>query len=72
MNKNGYVDSRHNVIIASERMEEYHEYAQKLLANGYGYVCQCSSERTFVSLEKQRKIVLVEIKKILRQNRFGK
>ena len=32
------------VIIASERMEEYHKYAQKLLANGYGYVCQCSSE----------------------------
>ena len=31
-------------IKASERMPIYMEYASKLLSEGYGYVCECSSD----------------------------
>ena len=34
----------HRIVIASERMNEYHSYAKKMLTNGYGYVCTCSAE----------------------------
>ena len=31
----------HRIVIASERMEKYHEYAAKMLEGGFGYVCTC-------------------------------
>ena len=34
----------HRIVIASERMEHYHEYAKKMLEGGFGYVCTCSAE----------------------------
>lgn len=34
----------HRIIIASERMDKYHEYAGKMLQGGFGYVCTCSAE----------------------------
>ncbi len=34
----------HRVVVASERMEHYHEYAGKMLDGGFGYVCTCSAE----------------------------
>jgi len=32
------------IVIASERMEFYHDYARKMLDSGFGYVCTCSGE----------------------------
>lgn len=32
------------IVIASERMDRYHEYAAKMLEGGFGYVCTCSGE----------------------------
>ena len=34
----------HRIVIASERMELYHEYAKKMIDGGFGYVCTCSAE----------------------------
>ena len=34
----------HRIVIASERMEYYHEYAKKMIEAGFGYVCTCSAE----------------------------
>ena len=34
----------HRIVIASERMEYYHEYAKKMIEGGFGYVCTCSAE----------------------------
>lgn len=34
----------HRIVIASERMDKYHEYAIKMLEGGFGYVCTCSAE----------------------------
>ena len=34
----------HRIVIASERMEHYHEYAHKMLDGEFGYVCTCSAE----------------------------
>ena len=34
----------HRIVIASERMDKYHEYADKMLEGGFGYVCTCSAE----------------------------
>jgi glutamyl-tRNA synthetase len=34
----------HRIVIASERMEEYHEHARQMLASGFGYVCTCPAE----------------------------
>ena len=34
----------HRIVIASERMDKYHEYAHKMLEGGFGYVCTCSAE----------------------------
>jgi glutamyl-tRNA synthetase len=34
----------HRIVIASERMPQYYEYAIKMLNEGFGYVCQCSGE----------------------------
>lgn len=34
----------HRVVIASDRMDQYHHYAEQMLENGFGYVCQCSGE----------------------------
>ena len=34
----------HRIVIASERMDKYHEYATKMLEGGFGYVCTCSAE----------------------------
>ena len=34
----------HRIIIASERMGEYHEYLKILLQKNFGYVCTCTSE----------------------------
>ena len=32
------------IVIASERMEAYHEHAVRLLSEGHGYVCTCPAE----------------------------
>jgi glutamyl-tRNA synthetase len=34
----------HRIVIASERMAEYHHHATMMLEQGFGYVCNCSSE----------------------------
>ncbi|MGB2451725.1 MAG: glutamate--tRNA ligase, partial [Candidatus Poseidoniaceae archaeon] len=34
----------HRIVIASERMDKYHEYAVKMIEGGFGYVCTCSAE----------------------------
>ena len=34
----------HRVIIASERMAEYHSYAEEMISLGHCYVCTCSAE----------------------------
>ena len=34
----------HRIVIASERMDKYHEYAVKMLEGGFGYVCTCCAE----------------------------
>lgn len=34
----------HRIVIASERMDKYHEFASKMLEGGFGYVCTCSAE----------------------------
>ena len=34
----------HRIVIASERMEHYHEYAHKMLDGEFGYVGTCSAE----------------------------
>ena len=32
------------VVIASDRIEIYHDHAQKMLENGFGYVCRCTAD----------------------------
>ena len=32
------------IVIASDRIETYYEYAKKMLESDFGYVCSCSSE----------------------------
>ena len=32
------------VVVASDRMEQYYEHAQRMLNEGFGYVCRCSAE----------------------------
>ena len=34
----------HRLVIASERMDVYHEHIGKMLSGGFGYVCTCSAE----------------------------
>ena len=34
----------HKVVLASDRMDNYHSYAQKMLEDGFGYVCQCTGD----------------------------
>ncbi len=34
----------HRIVIASERMEQYHQHAKKMIDGGFGYVCTCSAE----------------------------
>lgn len=34
----------HRIVIASEQMPHYYEYAVSMLERGFGYVCQCSGE----------------------------
>ena len=34
----------HRIVIASDRMEFYHDYAHKMLVAGFGYVCTCSAD----------------------------
>lgn len=34
----------HRIVIASERMQEYHAHAKKMIEGGFGYVCTCSAE----------------------------
>ena len=34
----------HRVVIASERMQHYHDYAKKMIEGGFGYVCTCSAD----------------------------
>lgn len=34
----------HRIIYASDRIEQYYSYAEKMLDGGFGYVCQCSAE----------------------------
>ena len=34
----------HRVIIASDRMDKYHDYTVKMIKGGFGYVCTCSAE----------------------------
>jgi glutamyl-tRNA synthetase len=41
------------VIIASDRMETYYQYAEKMLLQGFGYVCSCSAE-TFKEFREQQ------------------
>lgn len=36
--------SAHRIVIASERMEHYHDHARMMLERGFGYVCTCSGE----------------------------
>ena len=37
-------DKSAEIVIQSERMEKYYEYAEKLIKNNSAYVCTCSSE----------------------------
>ena len=32
------------VIIASDRIEVYHQHAEEMLENGFGYVCRCTAD----------------------------
>jgi glutamyl-tRNA synthetase len=32
------------VVVASDRMEHYYEHAQRMLDEGFGYVCRCSAD----------------------------
>lgn len=32
------------VVVASDRMEQYYEHAQRMLNEGFGYVCRCSAD----------------------------
>ena len=34
----------HRIVIASDRIPHYYEYAEKMLSENFGYVCQCSGE----------------------------
>ena len=34
----------HRIVIASERMDVYHKYAQEMLEKDFAYVCTCSAE----------------------------
>ncbi|MBT4066308.1 MAG: glutamate--tRNA ligase [Euryarchaeota archaeon] len=34
----------HRIVIASERMEFYHDHARQMLEGGFGYVCTCSGD----------------------------
>ncbi|MAH91076.1 MAG: glutamate--tRNA ligase [Euryarchaeota archaeon] len=34
----------HRIVVASERMEHYHDHAKQMLEGGFGYVCTCSAE----------------------------
>ena len=34
----------HRIVIASERMDVYHEHARMMLDEGFGYVCTCPAE----------------------------
>ena len=34
----------HRIVIASERMDEYHEYAKKSIKTDFAYVCTCSGD----------------------------
>ena len=34
----------HRIVIASDRIPHYYEHAEKMLHEGFGYVCQCSGE----------------------------
>ena len=34
----------HRIVTASDRIEQYYEYAEKMLSENFGYVCQCSAD----------------------------
>ena len=34
----------HRIVVASERMQEYHEHAELMINGGFGYVCTCSAD----------------------------
>ena len=34
----------HRIVIASDRLDNYYEYAKQMLEQGFGYVCTCSAE----------------------------
>lgn len=34
----------HRIVIASDRIPHYYEYAEQMLSRDFGYVCQCSGE----------------------------
>tara|TARA_B100000700_G_scaffold249067_1_gene279196 strand:+ start:956 stop:2626 length:1671 start_codon:yes stop_codon:yes gene_type:complete len=34
----------HRIVVASERMDHYHQYARKMIDGGFGYVCTCSAD----------------------------
>lgn len=34
----------HRVVVASERMQHYHDYALKMIEGEFGYVCTCSAD----------------------------
>ena len=34
----------HRIVVASERMQEYHEHAELMIKGGFGYVCTCSAD----------------------------
>ena len=34
----------HRIVVASERMHHYHDYAKKMIEGDFGYVCNCSAE----------------------------
>jgi len=36
--------SAHRIVIASERMDKYHEYAKKSIETDFAYVCTCSGD----------------------------
>ena len=34
----------HRIVIASDRLDNYYDYAKQMLEQGFGYVCTCSAE----------------------------
>lgn len=60
------------IVIQSERMNLYYEYAKRLINKGYAYVCECDSEEFREMISKMKECPCRDIGKKGQIGRWGK